>query len=83
MRDTLRATLADSEERISWRMPTHWKKRNIILFTAFKNHIGLYPGDKAVARFAARLTEFSRSKGAIQFPFGKRIPLGLIAEIAE
>jgi len=59
------------------------EKARIIHFAAFKNHIGLYPGDKAVARFAARLTEFSRSKGAIQFPFGKRIPLGLIAEIAE
>lgn len=83
VRDTLRATLPDAEERISWRMPTYWKKHNIIHFAAFKNHIGLYPGDKAVAHFADRLTEFGTSKGAIQFQHGKPMPLGLIAEIAE
>ena len=64
-------------------MPTYWKKHNIIHFAAFKNHIGLYPGGKAVAHFTDRLTEFSRSEGAIQFPYGKPIPLGLIAETAE
>nr|WP_201764209.1 DUF1801 domain-containing protein [Mesotoga prima] len=59
------------------------EKAQHIHFAAFKNHIGLYPGDKAVAHFADRLTEFSTSKGAIQFQYCKPIPLKLIAEIAE
>ncbi|RLL88877.1 hypothetical protein Y696_01160 [Mesotoga sp. H07pep.5.4] len=83
VRDTLCATLADSVDRISRKIPTYWKKRNIIRFAAIENHIGLYPGDKAVAHFADRLTEFSRSKGAIQFQYGKPMPPGLIAETAE
>lgn len=83
VRDTLRAELPDAQERISWRMPTYWRKHNIIHFAAFKKHIGLYPGDKAMEHFADRLTEYKTSKGAVQFPYSKPLPLELIAEIAQ
>jgi uncharacterized protein YdhG (YjbR/CyaY superfamily) len=83
VRDTLRAELPYAEERISWSMPTYWHKQNIIHFAAFKNHIGLYPGDKAVEHFNKRLTEYKTSKGTIQFPYSKTLPLPLIAEIAK
>lgn len=83
VRDTLRDALPNAEERISWSMPTYWQKQNIVHFAAFKKHIGLYPGDKAVAHFNERLTEYKTSKGAIQFPYSKEIPLSLIAEIAK
>jgi uncharacterized protein YdhG (YjbR/CyaY superfamily) len=83
IRDTLRTALPDAEERISWRMPTYWRKRNIIHFAAFSKHIGLYPGDKAVAHFIDRLTGYKTSKGTIQFPYSKPVPLELIAEIAK
>ncbi len=83
VRDTLRKALPEAEECISWRMPTYWRKQNIIHFAGFKKHIGLYPGDKAVAHFAEKLTEYKTSKGAIQFPYNKPLPLSLIAEIAK
>lgn len=83
VRDTLQAELPDAQERISWRMPTYWRKHNIIHFAAFKKHIGLYPGDKAMEHFADRLTEYKTSKGAVQFPYSKPLPLDLIAEIAQ
>lgn len=83
IRDTLRTVLPDALERISWNMPTYWQKYNIIHFAAHKHHIGLYPGDEAIRVFAGRLTEYKTSKGAIQFPYQKPIPLGLIAEIAK
>lgn len=83
IRDTIRSELPDAQERISWGMPTFWKKHNIIHFAANKNHIGLYPGDQAMEHFADRLTEYKTSKGAVQFPYKKPIPLELIAEIAK
>lgn len=82
VRDTIRRTLPDAEERISWRMPTFWRERNIIHFAAFKKHIGIYPGDKAMECFADKLTEYKTSKGALQLPYDKPLPLNLIAEIA-
>lgn len=81
--DTLQKTLPNAEERISWGMPTYRGKHNIIHFAAHKKHIGLYPGEKAVAYFANRLSEYRTSKGAVQLPYDKPIPLELIAEIAK
>lgn len=70
-----------AEERISWKMPTFWKGRNIIHFAAGKNHIGIYPGPDAVEVFLPRLQGFKTSKAAIQLPNKKELPLNLVAEI--
>lgn len=83
VRDTIRTALPDPEERISWSMPTYWGKHNIIHFAAFKKHIGLYPGEKAIKYFADRLTEYKTRKGAVQFPYNVPIPFELIGEIAK
>lgn len=81
--DAVQAALPEAEEKISWSMPTYRKKRNLIQFAAFQKHIGLYPGPEAVEAFADRLTAYKTSKGAIQFPYDKPLPLPLIAEIAK
>ena len=80
---TIRTALPDAEEKISWSMPTYWKKRNLIQFAAFKKHIGLYPGPEAVEAFADKLREYKTSKGAIQLPSDRPLPLALIEEIAK
>lgn len=82
VRDTIRASLPDAKERISWRMPTFWDKTNIVHFAAHKNHLGIYPGEQAMVHFSDRLKDYKTSKGAIQFPYNKPIPFDLIGEIA-
>ena len=64
-------------------MPTYWNKHNIIHFAAFKKHIGLFPGEKAVAYFSDRLTAYKTSKGTVQLPYNQLLPLSLIAEMAK
>ena len=83
MNQAIKAAIPDTKEKISWSMPTYWKKHNLIQFAAFKKHIGLYPGPEAVAVFADRLTEYKTSKGAIHFPYSEPLPLELIAEITK
>lgn len=82
VRDTLRAKLPDVDEKISWSMPTYWKNQNIIHFASFKNHIGIYPGEKAMVHFSDRLSAYKTSKGAWQIPYKEPLPLELIEEIA-
>lgn len=82
VRNTIRTALPEAQEKISWSMPTYWKKYNIIHFAAHKHHIGLYAGTEAVIHFAEELEEYKTSKGAIQLPYNKPLPLDLIAEIA-
>ena len=83
IRETLRAALPDAEERISWKMPTYWYKHNIIHFAAHSKHIGLYPGVNAIVYFADKLKGYKTSKGAIQLPYNRPLPLELITEIAK
>ena len=83
LRAALRKALPEAQERISWSMPTYWQGRNIIHFAAFKHHIGLYPGDEAVAEFAERLQPYYTSKGAIRLPHANPLPLELIGDIAR
>ncbi len=83
VRETLRGALPGVQERISWGMPTYRGKYNIIHFSAFKNHIGLYPGEKAVGFFTDRLTEYRTGHGSVHLPYDKPLPLALIAEIAK
>ncbi len=78
----IKTSLPEAAEKISWQMPTFWNGKNLIHFAAFKKHIGLYPGGEAVAVFAEKLVDFKTSKGSIQLPHNKPLPLELIAEIA-
>jgi len=82
VRETIRAVAPEASEKISYRMPTFWQGENLIHFAAFKNHLGVYPGDLGRLPFAEKLAEYRHSRGAIQFPYDRPIPYGLIAEIA-
>ncbi len=79
---TLKDTLPEAEERISWSMPTFWKNRNLLQFAASKNHIGFYPGAEAVAAFREELLQYKTDKGTIRIPYGK-VDSDLIARIAK
>lgn len=82
VRDAIRAALPEAEERMSWSMPTFWQGRNLIHFAASKHHLGLYPGEEAVEAFAGQLADYKVSKGTIQLPYARPMPLPLIAGIA-
>ena len=82
IRRILHNALPDAEERISWSMPTFWKKHNILHFAASKGHIGFYPGPEAVMHFAKELQNYKTDKGTIRIPYGK-IDAALIEKIAK
>jgi uncharacterized protein YdhG (YjbR/CyaY superfamily) len=85
VRETIRAAAPDCMEKISWDMPTFWQGENLIHFAAFKNHLGLYPGEDGVKAFSERLTAegYKFSKGAVQIPWSKPMPYELIADVTR
>ena len=83
LRSVIREAIPDAEEKISWSMPTFWKGKNLIHFASFRKHVGLYPGDEAIAAFADKLAGFEVSKGTIRLPHDRDLPVALIAEIAK
>lgn len=83
LRALVHEIVPDVRERICWRMPTFSLHGNIVHFAAFKKHIGMYPGASGVEQFQDRLVAYKTSKGAIQFPMGKPLPLDLIRDIVR
>lgn len=82
IRAVIRGAIPEAEETISWSMPTYRKGRNIIHFAAARKHVGLYPGEEAVARFAEELAGYEVSKGTIRLPYDRPLPEDLIRRIA-
>ena len=80
---TIRASVGEAEERISWQMPTWRRGHNLIHFAAQKRHVGIYPGPEAVEAFRKELDEkgYRYSKGAIQMPYD-RVDRELLGRIA-
>lgn len=83
IRATIRKAAPDAEEAIRYDIPTFVLNGNLIHFAGYKNHIGLYPGSKPIEEFEEELRGYKTSKGTVQFPLEKRIPLGLIGEITK
>jgi uncharacterized protein YdhG (YjbR/CyaY superfamily) len=70
-------------EAIVYGMPTFRLHGNLLHFAVFTHHIGLYPGPDAIAAHAADLVGYATSKGTIQFPLDRPLPVTLIAAIAR
>ncbi len=83
LRKTIRAEAPKAEEKISWAMPTYALHGNIVHFAAAKSHIGLYPGASGVEHFLPELEGYHTSKGAIQLPNAKPLPLELVKKIVR
>lgn len=83
VRATIRKAAPAAQEAVKYGVPTFVLKGNLIHFGGFKNHIGLYPGPTAIAKFKNELVGYECSKGTVRFPLSKRIPFGLIGKITK
>ena len=83
LRATIRRAAPDAVEKISYRMPTFFQKKNLVHFAAYEHHIGFYPTPSGIAAFRDDLTGYVTSKGAIQFPIDEPLPLDLVTRIVK
>ena len=83
LRRCVREAAPEAVEKISWAMPTFYLRGNLVHFACFKRHIGLYPGVSAIEAFLPELGGYKTSKGAIQFPLEKPLPLELVGRIVR
>lgn len=81
MRQLILSCSPDITEKISWGMPTFVLNGNLVHFAGETRHMGFHPAPSAIEAFADRLTEYSCSKGTVQFPYDKPMPYELIKEM--
>ena len=84
MRKTIQAVVpAEATEKISYGIPTFYLNGNLVHFAGYENHIGFYPGSAPIAEFKEDLKGYKTSKGTVQFPLDKSLPLELIKKITK
>lgn len=73
-----------AEERISYGMPGYFYYGALVYFGAFKNHVSLFgTASGVIKKFAKELEGYKMSKGTIQFPLDKPLPLELIKKMVR
>ena len=74
---------SQTQEKISYGIPTFYLNGNLVHFAAFKDHISFFPTSSGVAKFKKELSRYKISKGTIQFPLSEDLPIALIKKIVK
>lgn len=83
MRQIIKQAAPEAEEVISYQMPAFRLNGILVYFAGYKNHIGFYPTSSAIEAFKNELGQFKWSKGAIQLPYDRPLPVELIERITR
>lgn len=83
LRQTIQKTVPEAEEVISYNMPAYKFQGVLVYFAAHTSHIGFYALPGPIVAFKEKLKSFTTSKGTVQFPIGKALPVKLIAEMVQ
>ncbi len=74
---------SQTQEKISYGIPTFYLNGNLVHFAAFKDHISFFPTSSGVAKFKKELSRYKITKGTIQFPLSEDLPIALIKKIVK
>jgi uncharacterized protein YdhG (YjbR/CyaY superfamily) len=83
LRATIKKAAPNAEEVISYKMPAFKLNGMLVWFAVNKEHIGFYPTASPIVAFKKELVNYKTSKGAIQFPIEKPLPLKLVKDIVQ
>ncbi|MDO9373661.1 MAG: DUF1801 domain-containing protein [Ferruginibacter sp.] len=83
MHKTIREAAPGAEESISYQMPAFKLHGPLVYFAAYEKHIGFYPTPSGIENFKEELADYKRSKGAVQFPLDRPLPLKLISKMVR
>ncbi len=83
IRAIIKKAAPKAEEVISYSMPAFKQNGILVYFAGYKNHIGFYPTSSGILNFKEELSNYKSSKGAVQFPLDKPLPLKLITKIVK
>jgi len=85
LRDTIRATLPDATEHVSYQMPAFKADgRFVVWYAAFKDHYSLYPASEGVrATLGKDIDTYLSGRGTIRFEYDQRLPSTLVKRIVK
>src|SRR5437899_12669101 len=72
MRACISKAAPGATESLKWGMPAFSYRRILVIYGAFKHHIGFYPTSSAMKTFADELSKFVTSRGQYSFRWRNR-----------
>jgi len=81
VRTAIRQAAPNAEEVISYGMPAFRQGSVLVYFAGYANHIGFYPTGSGIEAFKEMISKYKWSKGAVQFPHDKPLPITLIKKM--
>ncbi len=73
----------EATEAISYGIPAIKYKGTLVWFAAFSRHCSLFPTAEIIEAFQEELKGYTVSKGTIQFPLDRPLPVALIKKIVK
>lgn len=84
IRETIKSSVPDAEESISYAMPAYkLNKKPLVYFAGYEKHIGFYATPQGHTAFAKELSKYKQGKGSVQFPLDEPLPIKLIEKIVK
>ena len=82
VRSIIKRAAPAAEEAISYGVPAFRQNNKYLIgFSAFKDHMSVFPGSEAIAMLKDELKKFKLSKGTIQFTLENPLPEPLLKKI--
>lgn len=85
LRKIITTSAPKAEEKISYGMVGYkYMGKPLVYFGGYKNHIGFYGASSTFFKaYAKELEGFKTSKGTVQFPLDKPLPVSLIKKLVK
>jgi len=77
------ATPREATEVISYGMPAFKHNKVLVWYAAFKNHCSFFPTAEVMDEFKEELKGYTVSKGTVQIPLDKAVPVALIKKMVK
>jgi uncharacterized protein YdhG (YjbR/CyaY superfamily) len=84
LRELIKAAAPGATETISYSVPTFdLDGRHLVHFAGYQHHVGFYPTSSGIEAFQEELRPYKSSKGSVQFPLERPLPVDLIRRMVE
>ena len=81
---SIKARVPNAEEHISYNMPAFKVNGEYFVhFSAWKNHIGMYPIPAGNEAFQKQIEQYRSAKSSLNFPLDKPMPIKLIEKFIK
>ena len=81
---TIKARVPNAEEHISYNMPAFKVNGEYFIhFSAWKNHIGMYPIPAGNEAFQKQIEPYRSAKSSLNFPLAQPMPIKLIEKVIK